>query len=135
MKSQFSYAVSKSTIFSNSTCGLPKSEYFNLVRDVDSDFPWTGMSFGLMISSIWYWCSDQVIVQRALAAKNLTHARAGCILAGYLKFFPVWIMLQKYNIYNFVFSYIIFKFLFLAFHNGFSRNGCKSPVSRYKHAQ
>ncbi len=58
MRSQYSYAVSKSTIFSNSTCGVPKSEYFNLVRDVDSDFPWTGMSFGLMISSIWYWCSE-----------------------------------------------------------------------------
>ena len=35
---------------------------------------------------------SQVIVQRALAAKNLTHARAGCILAGYLKFFPLFIM-------------------------------------------
>ena len=33
--------------------------------------------------------NSQVIVQRALAAKNLTHARAGCIVAGYLKFFPV----------------------------------------------
>ena len=35
---------------------------------------------------------SQVIVQRVLAAKNLTHARAGCILAGYLKFFPLFIM-------------------------------------------
>lgn len=108
LKSQYSYAVSETTLFSNSTCGLPKSDYYNLVRDVDSDFPWTGMSFGLLISSVWYWCSEydiffnqniridfilllnsQVIVQRALAAKNLTHARAGCILAGYLKFLPV----------------------------------------------
>jgi uncharacterized sodium:solute symporter family permease YidK len=34
----------------------------------------------------------KVIVQRALAAKNLTHAQAGCILAGYLKFFPLFLM-------------------------------------------
>jgi len=40
---KYSYAVSASTIFSNSTCGLPKKDYFNLVRDVDSEFPWTGL--------------------------------------------------------------------------------------------
>jgi hypothetical protein len=39
---KYSYAVSASTIFSNSTCGLPKKDYFNLIRDVDSEFPWTG---------------------------------------------------------------------------------------------
>ena len=37
--------------------------------------------------------SDQVIVQRALAAKNLTHARAGCIVASYLKFLPLFLMI------------------------------------------
>ena len=89
---KFGYAISNSTIFSNTTCGLVRDDYLNLVRDFDSDFPWTGMSMGLAISSIWYWCSDQVIVQRALAAKNLTHARAGCLLAGYLKFLPLFLM-------------------------------------------
>ena len=34
----------------------------------------------------------QVIVQRALASKNYSHAKAGCILAGYLKNLPLWIM-------------------------------------------
>ena len=48
--------------------------------------------FGLSISSIWYWCSDQVIVQRALAAKTMIHAKGGCILASYLKLLPLWIM-------------------------------------------
>jgi uncharacterized sodium:solute symporter family permease YidK len=43
------------------------------------------MTFGLTISAVWYWCSDQVIVQRVLAAKNITHAKAGCIFSGYLK--------------------------------------------------
>ena len=58
--SSYSYAVSDTTIFSNSSCGLPPSDYFNLIRDTDSDFPWTGMSFGLAISSIWYFCSELV---------------------------------------------------------------------------
>ena len=48
--------------------------------------------FGLSISSIWYWCSDQVIVQRALASKTMVHAKGGCILASYLKLLPLWIM-------------------------------------------
>lgn len=89
MVSKFSYSISATTLYSNSTCGIPNKNYFDLLRSNESDFPWLGMSLGLLISSIWYWCSDQVIVQRALAAKNLTHARAGCIFAGYLKFFPV----------------------------------------------
>ena len=58
----------------------------------DSDLPWTGMLFGLAISSIWYWCSDQVIVQRSLASKNMVHAKGGSILASYLKLLPMWIM-------------------------------------------
>ena len=48
--------------------------------------------FGLTISSIWYWCSDQVIVQRALAAKSMVYAKGGCVFASYLKLLPLWIM-------------------------------------------
>lgn len=51
------------------------------------------MTFGVLINSIWYWCSDQVIVQRALAAKNLTHAKAGCIVASFLKFLPLFLII------------------------------------------
>jgi uncharacterized sodium:solute symporter family permease YidK len=91
MKSQFSYAVSHTVIFSNSTCGLPSDNFFDIIRDHNSDFPWTG-SLAVFFIGIWYWCSDQVIVQRVLAAKNLTHARAGCIMAGYLKILPVKIL-------------------------------------------
>ena len=53
----------------------------------------SGMIFGLAISSIWYWCSDQVIVQRALASKDMSHAKGACILAGYLKLLPLFIMI------------------------------------------
>lgn len=56
----YGYAVAETTIFSNSTCGVPNSNYLDLVRDLDSDFPWLGMSFGLLISAVWYWCSESV---------------------------------------------------------------------------
>jgi len=55
------------------------------------DFPWTGVVFGAPILGIWYWCTDQHIVQRVLAAKNITEARRGTIFAGYLKILPVFI--------------------------------------------
>ncbi|MEK7401898.1 MAG: sodium:solute symporter [Gemmatimonadota bacterium] len=55
------------------------------------DFPWTGVIFGAPILGVWYWCTDQHIVQRVLAAKNIGEARRGTILAGYLKILPVFI--------------------------------------------
>merc|ERR1712218_721602 len=76
-------------------CGEVPKDSMHLFREAtpgDSDLPWTGILFGLSISSIWYWCSDQVIVQRALAAKTMIHAKGGCILASYLKLLPLWIM-------------------------------------------
>src|SRR6185503_7363920 len=55
------------------------------------DFPWTGIVFGAPILGVWYWCTDQHIVQRVLAAKNVGEARRGTIFAGYLKVLPVFI--------------------------------------------
>lgn len=82
-----------STNYSYWKCGIPPANSMNLIRSIDDgSLPWTGIMFGLTISSVWYWCSDQVIVQRALAAKNLSHAKAGTILAGYLKFLPLWLI-------------------------------------------
>ena len=42
---------------------------------------------------LWYWYSDQVFVQRALASKDMSHAKGACILAGYLKLLPLFIMI------------------------------------------
>jgi SSS family solute:Na+ symporter len=58
----------------------------------DPDFPWTGIVFGAPILGIWYWCTDQYIVQRILSAKNLDHARSGSIFAGFLKILPVFLL-------------------------------------------
>ncbi|KAM4026315.1 sodium/mannose cotransporter SLC5A10 [Anomaloglossus baeobatrachus] len=77
-------------IVPNTTCHLPRSDAMHLFRDpVNGDLPWTGMTFGLTILAAWYWCTDQVIVQRSLSAKNLSHAKAGSILASYLKMLPM----------------------------------------------
>jgi len=55
----------------------------------DPDFPWTGILLGAPILGVWYWCTDQFIVQRVLAARNLDQARGGTIFAGFLKLLPV----------------------------------------------
>ncbi len=55
------------------------------------DFPLTGIIFGAPIIGIWYWCTDQFIVQRVLSAKNIDNARSGAILAGFLKILPLYI--------------------------------------------
>jgi SSS family solute:Na+ symporter len=56
-------------------------------------FPGISVIFGASIIGFWYWCTDQHIVQRALAAKNLKNARKGTILAGFLKILPVFMFL------------------------------------------
>ncbi|MGH7476591.1 MAG: sodium:solute symporter [Longimicrobiales bacterium] len=55
------------------------------------DFPWTGIVLGAPILGVWYWCTDQFIVQRVLAAHDQTHARRGTIFAGFLKLLPLFI--------------------------------------------
>lgn len=49
------------------------------------DFPWTGVLLGMPFTSVWYWCTDQNVVQRVLSARSLGDARTGTIMAGYLK--------------------------------------------------
>ncbi len=55
------------------------------------DFPWTGILFGAPILAIWYWCTDQFIVQRVLSAKSIGEARRGVIFAGFMKQLPLFI--------------------------------------------
>lgn len=59
----------------------------------NSDFPWLGILIASPVIGIWYWCTDQYIVQRTLAAKNLTDARRGALWGGFLKVWPVMIFL------------------------------------------
>ena len=59
----------------------------------DPDFPWLGILIASPVVGIWYWCTDQYIVQRTLAAKNLRCSRRGAIFGGFLKVWPVMIFL------------------------------------------
>jgi SSS family solute:Na+ symporter len=61
--------------------------YFN------DNYPWLGMLFCAPIIGLWYWCTDQYIVQRALAAPNEKEARRGSIAASFLKLLPVFIFI------------------------------------------
>ncbi|HSM62138.1 MAG TPA: sodium/solute symporter, partial [Longimicrobiales bacterium] len=61
--------------------------YFN------GNYPWLGMLFCAPIIGLWYWCTDQYIVQRALGARDETQARRGSIFAGMLKLLPVFIFI------------------------------------------
>ena len=59
----------------------------------DPDFPWLGILIASPIVGIWYWCTDQYIVQRTLAAKDLKTARRGALLGAFFKIWPVLIFL------------------------------------------
>jgi SSS family solute:Na+ symporter len=74
--------------------------YFN------SHYPWLGMLICAPVIGLWYWCTDQYIVQRALGAPNEHVARQGSIFASFLKLFPpylfiipgmIWFALVKSN--------------------------------------
>jgi SSS family solute:Na+ symporter len=61
--------------------------YFN------GNFPWLGMAICAPVIGLWYWCTDQYIVQRALGAPNEQTARRGSIFAAFLKLFPVYLFI------------------------------------------
>jgi solute:Na+ symporter, SSS family len=57
----------------------------------DPDYPLTGFIFGNYFGGMFYWCMDQVIVQRVLGARDIEEGRKGAIFAGFLKILPVFI--------------------------------------------
>lgn len=68
--------------------------YFNMWRPTtDPDFPWPSLFFTSTIVGIWYWCTDQYIVQRALTARNIKEGRRGTIWGATLKLSPVFLFL------------------------------------------
>lgn len=68
--------------------------YLNMWRPAsDPEFPWPSLVITSSIVGLWYWCTDQYIVQRVLAARNLTEGRRGTIFGGFLKLTPVFLFL------------------------------------------
>ncbi|MFT4733275.1 MAG: SSS family solute:Na+ symporter [Algoriphagus sp.] len=69
-------------------------EYMNMWRSMDDkDYPWHWLVLSSSIVGIWYWCTDQVIVQRVLTARNLKEGRRGTIFGAFLKLMPVFLFL------------------------------------------
>jgi SSS family solute:Na+ symporter len=65
---------------------------FSLWRaTTDPKFPWTGLIFGTLVLGVWYWCTDQFIVQRTLSARSIDAAQKGTIFAAYLKQLPLFL--------------------------------------------
>lgn len=69
-------------------------QFFNMWRPVsDVDYPWPSLFLTSTIVGIWYWCTDQYIVQRTLTARNLREGRRGTIFGALLKLLPVFLFL------------------------------------------
>ena len=67
-------------------------EYFSVWKPADHpDYPWSGILLGAPILAVWYWCTDQFIVQRVLSARSVSEARRGTLFAAFLKQLPLFI--------------------------------------------
>lgn len=72
---------------------LGKTELLSMVRGPESDLPFSGFLLGnFLIGGMFYWCMDQVNVQRVLAARDVREARLGAVFAGFLKILPVFLL-------------------------------------------
>src|SRR5580698_5155514 len=67
--------------------------FLNMARDAKdpSGLAWYSILLGYPVLGIWYWCCDQTIVQRVLAAKDEKNARLGPLFCAFLKIFPVFL--------------------------------------------
>ncbi|CAO2608459.1 Sodium/glucose cotransporter 1 [Lemmus lemmus] len=76
-------------------CYMPRQDAFHIFRSFGSgDIPWPGLILGATAVSLFYGCADQVSVQRFLAGKSRLHMQGGCLLCGYLKLLPMFLMVM-----------------------------------------
>jgi SSS family solute:Na+ symporter len=71
----------------------PVKESARMAWYFNDNYPWLGMLFCAPIIGLWYWCTDQYIVQRALTAPNEKVARRGSICAAFFKLLPVFLFI------------------------------------------
>ena len=68
-------------------------DFFQMIKLMDDpNYPWLGTTIGTLVLGIWYWCTDQVIVQRTLAARGIQDTRKGTFFCAALKILPVFIL-------------------------------------------
>jgi solute:Na+ symporter, SSS family len=80
--------------FGNLQAALP-DDFFSMIRPASHGaYPWTGTTIGIFILGIWYWSTDQFIVQKALSARNLDHAQSGINFTAFLKILPVFLFVM-----------------------------------------
>jgi len=78
--------------FSGLRAALPP-DFFHMIKPAsDPVYPWVGTIFGTMILGVWYWCTDQSIVQKTLSAKDSENARKGTFFCAALKILPVFVL-------------------------------------------
>lgn len=70
---------------------VPENYWVMLRPASDPEMPWYAIILGYPVLGIWYWCTDQLMVQRVLGAKNLRQGQTGIIFAAFLKILPVFI--------------------------------------------
>ncbi|KAL3318596.1 Sodium/myo-inositol cotransporter [Cichlidogyrus casuarinus] len=74
-------------------CRLPSRNAFIMLGPIsDKEIPWLGFLLGQIPGSIWYWCADQMMVQRVLASRSLAHAQGSTLFAGFLKLLPLFLI-------------------------------------------
>ncbi|KAM5238301.1 solute carrier family 5 member 4-like [Ctenodactylus gundi] len=89
----------------SASCYTPQADSFHIFRDpITGDIPWPGLIFGMSITGLWFWCADQVMVQRCLSGKNMSHVKAACVLCGYLKLLPMFVMVMPGMISRIMFT-------------------------------
>jgi len=72
---------------------LGRSDLLSMVKGPSSELPFSGFLLGnFLIGGMFYWCMDQVNVQRVLGAKDVREARLGAVFAGFLKILPVFLL-------------------------------------------
>lgn len=88
-----------------------KPEQMNMIHSLKNpatghinEYSWLTVMFGYFVLGIWYWCTDQTIVQKVLGAKTEKDGRDGAIFAGFLKILPVFLM-----VFPGVIGYLLFK--------------------------
>jgi SSS family solute:Na+ symporter len=86
--------LSKATITDADNNEIPATIQLSMLRSGTDPggLPWYAVMLGYPIIGIWYWCTDQTIVQRVLGAKSEDHARVGALFAGFIKILPVFIL-------------------------------------------
>lgn len=78
--------------FEGLRASLPPDFFHMIKRNDHPVYPWLGTTLGTLILGTWYWCTDQVIVQKTLSARNIQQARLGTFFCAALKILPVFIL-------------------------------------------